>query len=89
MGTGTGTIIIQRGGDGYHTTRTHGYPLTSLVVGDRIKEKQGDYAHEQGGHGFGEGKKNKHRKEIKSTSATEFYRFIFFTMLFIPLIMSS
>jgi len=32
IGTGTGTIIIQRGGDGYHTTRTHGYPLTSLVT---------------------------------------------------------
>jgi len=30
MGTGMGTIIIQRSGDGYHTTRTHGYPLTSL-----------------------------------------------------------
>jgi len=32
VGTGTGIIIIQRGGDGYHTTRTHGYPLTSLVA---------------------------------------------------------
>jgi len=25
-----GTIFIQRGGDGYHTTRTRGYSLTSL-----------------------------------------------------------
>jgi hypothetical protein len=31
MGTGTGTIFIQWGGDIYHTTRTHGYPFTSLV----------------------------------------------------------
>jgi len=31
MGTSTGTIFIQRGGDGYHTTRTRGYPLTSLT----------------------------------------------------------
>jgi len=31
MGTGMGTIFIQRGGDEYHTTRTRGYPLTSLV----------------------------------------------------------
>jgi len=32
MGTGTGTIFIQWGGDEYHTTRTRGYPLTSLVL---------------------------------------------------------
>jgi len=27
---GTGIIFIQRGGLGYHTIRTHGYPFTSL-----------------------------------------------------------
>ena len=31
MGKGTSTIFIQRGGDGYHTTRTRRYPLTSLT----------------------------------------------------------
>jgi len=35
MGTGTGTIFIQRGGDGYHTTRTRGYLLTSLDASTR------------------------------------------------------
>jgi len=30
-GAGTSIIFIQRGGDGYHTIRTHGYPLTSLA----------------------------------------------------------
>jgi len=30
MGSGTGTIFIQRGRDRYHTTCIHGYPLTSL-----------------------------------------------------------
>jgi len=32
MGTGTGTIFIQRGGDRYHTTCTRRYPLTSLLI---------------------------------------------------------
>jgi len=27
-GADTGIIFIQRGGDGYHTIRTHEYPLT-------------------------------------------------------------
>jgi hypothetical protein len=31
MGTGTGAIFIQWGGDIYHTIRTRGYPFTSLV----------------------------------------------------------
>jgi len=31
-GADTYIIFIQRGGDGYHTIRTHGYPLTSLAV---------------------------------------------------------
>jgi len=40
MGTGTGTIFIQRGGVGYHTTCTRGYRLTSLVLvnGNLIEE---------------------------------------------------
>ena len=36
---GTSIIFIQRDGAGYHTIRTHGYPLTSLLlyVSSRIK----------------------------------------------------
>jgi len=30
-GAGTEMIFIQRGGHGYPTIRTHGYPLTSLL----------------------------------------------------------
>jgi len=30
-GRARGTIYIQRSRNGYHTTRTHGYPLTSLL----------------------------------------------------------
>jgi len=30
-GAGTGIIFIKRGGNGYHTIRTYGYPLTSLI----------------------------------------------------------
>jgi len=33
MGIDMGTIFIQRGGDEYHSTRTHGFPLTSLNIG--------------------------------------------------------
>jgi len=42
MGTSTSTIFIQRGGDRYHTTRTHGYPLTSLneIVDEAQKFKK-------------------------------------------------
>ena len=37
-GAGTGIILIQRGGDGYHIIRTHGYPLTSLAFAvDNVK----------------------------------------------------
>jgi len=35
---GTVIIFIQRGGDGYHIIRTHGYPLTSLAFAvDHVK----------------------------------------------------
>jgi len=30
-GADTGMIFIQRDGHGFHTIRTHGYPLTSLL----------------------------------------------------------
>jgi len=44
-GTGTGTIIIQWGGDGYHTTRSHGYPLTSLLPTKLSKIPLHDLSH--------------------------------------------
>ena len=34
-GVDTSIIFIQRDGDGYHTIRTHGYPLTSLGKTER------------------------------------------------------